>query len=83
MRYLCIALRQKKRKLKLNKLNKISGLSRWKAKATEGLSVSISWGWGGEGGPPGHQWVVGGACGQRQEAEVRARRHDSHDPLLP
>lgn len=62
---------KKKRKLKLNKLNKISGLSRWEAKATERMSVSIRWGCGGgDGGPPGHQCVVR-ACGQRQEAEVR------------
>lgn len=60
----------KKRKLKLNKLNKISGLSGWEAKATERISVSIRWGWGGDGGPPGHQCVVR-ACGRHQEAEVR------------
>lgn len=70
MRYLCIALCQKKRKLKLNKLNKISGLSRWEAKATERISVSIRWGWGvwrptwppvcGEG-----LWPASGGWGER------------------
>lgn len=43
----------KKRNLKLNKLNKISGLSRWEAKATKHKQgVRIRQGSGGPAQPP-------------------------------
>lgn len=54
MRYLCIALCQKKEELKLNKLSKISGLSRWEAKATK-HKLGVRNGWGS--GVAANRWV--------------------------